>query len=404
VFGRRPLPLTDIESLDPAAMSEDPLTEDLTNMQIQRLAIRAHMEAKQFQDLRRGIARNLRPSDGPYSPGGKVFFWEKDHSKIKDTGRWVRGRVLGQQGSMVPIETDKAVVRINQSKVRRHKDIWHDISLPRELQETPPLQDQQGPPSRTQSQPASQENPPSRINPPPGTTGGSSRDAGDYWRDDGHSWTKVHVVPRLALFVPDGSPGRPTEEQIQQRRISIVVFKDNTRQRIEDDWKETGAVELENHWTGETIFLKVGYNLPEKEAPCGVADPLTSILLGAHNDRADFLEIRHGSAQVSATFAAQGFKTTTPIDLSVGFDGSTCAGQETAWKIILESQPLLVFLTPWYEPWKDQGHHDARINKAKKRTRQQHKPQLQFCARVMKYQIQNNRFFILDGPEYSQLW
>ena len=47
------------------------------------------------------------------------YFWEKDHSKIKDTGRWVRGRVLGQQGSTVTIETDKAVVRINQSKVRR---------------------------------------------------------------------------------------------------------------------------------------------------------------------------------------------------------------------------------------------------------------------------------------------
>jgi hypothetical protein len=123
VFGRRPLPLTDIETLDPAVMSEDPLTEDLTNMQIQRLAIRAHMEARQLQDLRRDIARNLRPSDGPYSPGDKDFFWEKDHSKIKDTGRWVRGRALGQNGSMVTIETDKAVVRINQSKVRKDKDI-----------------------------------------------------------------------------------------------------------------------------------------------------------------------------------------------------------------------------------------------------------------------------------------
>jgi hypothetical protein len=55
-------------------MSEDPLAEDLTNVQIQRLTIRAHMEAKQLQDLRRDIARNLRPSDGPYSPGDKVFF------------------------------------------------------------------------------------------------------------------------------------------------------------------------------------------------------------------------------------------------------------------------------------------------------------------------------------------
>jgi hypothetical protein len=237
----------DFQTLDPAALSEDPLAEDLTNMQIQRLAIRAHLEAKQLQDLRRDIARNLRPSDGPYSPGDKVFFWEKDHSKIKDTGRWVRGRVLGQPGSMVTIETDKAVVRINQSKVRRDKDIWHDISLPRELEEDSSTQGHQGPPSRTHQQPLSLENPPSRINPPVEGAGGSSRDSGDYWRDDGHSWTRIHVVPRRAFFTPDGSPGCPTEEQIQQRRISRVVFKDNTRQRIENDWKETGPTELEHH-------------------------------------------------------------------------------------------------------------------------------------------------------------
>jgi len=147
-----------------------------------------------------------------------------------------------------------------------------------------------------------------------------------------------------------------------------------------------------------------GHNLPEDEAPGGVAGPLTSILLGAHNDRADFLEIRHGTAQASAIFTAQGFKTTIPIDLSVGFDGSTCAGQEAAWKVILEVQPLMVFLTPWHEPREEQGYHDARITKDRKKLRQQYKPQLQFCAQVMKYQMQNKWFFILHGPEYSQVW
>ena len=119
---------------------------------------------------------------------------------------------------------------------------------------------------------------------------------------------------------------------------------------------------------------------------------------------ADFLEVRHGPSQVSATFVTQGFKTSSPVDLSVGFDGSDRAGQETAWETILESQPLLVFLTPWYEPWKGQEHRATAFAVAKRKTRQQHKPQLQFCAQAMKCQIQNNRFFILDGPEYSQLW
>jgi len=150
--------------------------------------------------------------------------------------------------------------------------------------------------------------------------------------------------------------------------------------------------------------LKVGYNLPEEDAPGGVADPLTSILLRSQNGRADFLEVRHGPSQVSATFVAQGFKASSPTDLSAGFEGSDRAGQETAWKTMLESQPLLVFLTLWYEPWKDQEHHNARVDSTKRKIRQQHKPQLQFGAQVMKYQIQNNRFFILDGPEHYQLW
>jgi hypothetical protein len=64
----------------------------------------------------------------------------------------------------------------------------------------------------------------------------------------------------------------------------------------------------------------------------------------------------------------------------------------------------MVFLTPWYEPWEEQGYHDARITKDRKKLRQQYKPQLKFCAQVMKYQMQNKWFFILHGPEYSQVW
>ena len=121
-------------------------------------------------------------------------------------------------------------------------------------------------------------------------------------------------------------------------------------------------------------------------------------------ERADFLELRHGAPQATATFGTQGFKASNPIDLSTGFDDTNRTGQEQAWKTILETQPLLIFLTPWYVPWKDTDNHYAKTNSIKKRLKQQYKPQLQFCAQVMKYQIQNKRFFILDGPEYSQLW
>ena len=135
-----------------------------------------------------------------------------------------------------------------------------------------------------------------------------------------------------------------------------------------------------------------------------MADPLASIFLGSHRELADFLELRHGSSQVSGIFGTQGFKASSPIDLSTGFDDYNRTGQEKAWKTILETQPLLIFLTPRYVPWKDTENHYAKVNSTKERLRQQYKPQLQFCVQVMKYQLQNKRFFILDGPEYSQLW
>ena len=43
--GRRPPDLLDIETSDPAQLSVDPLPEDKTQLELQRLALRAHQEA-----------------------------------------------------------------------------------------------------------------------------------------------------------------------------------------------------------------------------------------------------------------------------------------------------------------------------------------------------------------------
>ena len=51
-------------------------------------------------------------------------------SKFKEKGKWIRGKVLSQEGAMVHLHTNKAVIRVNQSKVRRDHDEWHDVSIP----------------------------------------------------------------------------------------------------------------------------------------------------------------------------------------------------------------------------------------------------------------------------------
>ena len=128
--GRRPPDLFDVETANPEQLSATPPDEDLSTLALQRLALRAHQEARQSADLRHDMARRTRPSDGPYKQGDEVFYWHQDSSKFKDKGKWIRGKVLSQEGAMVHIHTDKAVIRINQSKVRKDHDEWHDVSIP----------------------------------------------------------------------------------------------------------------------------------------------------------------------------------------------------------------------------------------------------------------------------------
>ena len=114
--GRRPPDLLDVETANPEQLSATPPDEDLSTLALQRLALRAHQEARQSADLRHDMARRTMPSDGPYKQGDEVFYWHQDSSKFKDKGKWIRGKVLSQEGAMVHIHTDKSVIRINQSK------------------------------------------------------------------------------------------------------------------------------------------------------------------------------------------------------------------------------------------------------------------------------------------------
>ena len=72
--GRRPPDLLDIETSDPAQLSVDPLPEDKTQLDLQRLALRAHQEARQAADLRHDMAKRTMPSDEPYKPVTRFSF------------------------------------------------------------------------------------------------------------------------------------------------------------------------------------------------------------------------------------------------------------------------------------------------------------------------------------------
>ena len=131
--GRRPTDHSDLELMKPDQLSVADLPRDATLNELRKLALKAHLEARQSADLRRDLARRVLPSDGPYAHGDRVFVWIDDKAKYKAVGRWARARVISQNGAIVTVETDKAVLRVNQSKVRRDYDPWHDVPLPRNL-------------------------------------------------------------------------------------------------------------------------------------------------------------------------------------------------------------------------------------------------------------------------------
>ena len=135
--GIRPPDLLDIETSDPAQLSVDPLPEDRTQQELQRLALKAHQEARQAADLRPYMAKRTMPSDGSYKPGDKVFVWSAPvnanaiiASKAWKKERWIRGTVISPEGAMVDVHVDDAVMRVNQSKIRRDHDEWHDVAVP----------------------------------------------------------------------------------------------------------------------------------------------------------------------------------------------------------------------------------------------------------------------------------
>ena len=89
--------------------------------------MKAHLEARQCTDLKKDLAKRVMPSDGPYTKGEKVFVWHKDDNKKKSEGVWMRGTVVSHEGAMVLVQLPTVLLRVNQSKVRRDHDEWHDV-------------------------------------------------------------------------------------------------------------------------------------------------------------------------------------------------------------------------------------------------------------------------------------
>ena len=108
----------------------DPSIAQQTDELVRNLTQKAHLEARQRVDIRRDLAQRIRSSDGPFKPGQSVWYWDRDMSKLRG-GEWKKARVNSEtKPPMVTIDLGGQVVTVNQSKLRKNPDSWHDVVIP----------------------------------------------------------------------------------------------------------------------------------------------------------------------------------------------------------------------------------------------------------------------------------
>ena len=133
-FGRRPADLTAIANMTPAQLTSEAPAPERQIEALRSLAMQKFLEARQSDDLRRDIASKLQLSDGPFFPGDKVFYWTEDKSKIKSDGthggKWIKGKLISVDGSMVGVDLGTRIVKVNISKIRKDHNPIEDVDVP----------------------------------------------------------------------------------------------------------------------------------------------------------------------------------------------------------------------------------------------------------------------------------
>ena len=108
VSGRRPRDVVDVENATIEQLTTDGSSSERRTQRLRNIAMKAHLEARQCEDLRRDLANNLRFVTGEYNIGDKCWLWLEDKSKIKQgkkTGTWERVTVIAIEGSPTPRES-----------------------------------------------------------------------------------------------------------------------------------------------------------------------------------------------------------------------------------------------------------------------------------------------------------
>ena len=124
-MGRRPKDLMDPASMNPEQLTSTSTKQDFPNEEIQKVAMKTHLEVKQREDIRRDLAERMKFVPPDLRVGEQVLYWEEDPSKIQQgrtSGKWLRVEIIAVKGPMVVINTGASIFQVNASKLRRLLD------------------------------------------------------------------------------------------------------------------------------------------------------------------------------------------------------------------------------------------------------------------------------------------
>ena len=124
-MGRRPRNLIDPASMNPEQLTSAPTKQDLLNEEIQKLAMKTHLEVQQREDIRRDLAEEMKFVPPDMSVREQVFYWQKDPSKIqqgRNSGKLLRVEIIAVKGPMGVINTGTSIFQVNARKLQRHLD------------------------------------------------------------------------------------------------------------------------------------------------------------------------------------------------------------------------------------------------------------------------------------------
>ena len=115
----------DPASMNPEQLTSTPTKQDLPNEEIQKLAMKTHLEVEQREDIRRDLADRMKFVPPDLGVGDKVFYWQEDPRKIQQSrksGKWLKVEILAVKGPMVVISTGASIFQVSVNKLRRLLD------------------------------------------------------------------------------------------------------------------------------------------------------------------------------------------------------------------------------------------------------------------------------------------